>query len=425
MIMKFGWHRSRPCWKEEKRSDGRTAVATPEEYINVPVLRIRDGQNLGSFYRLEVTHWKFELDQQTSYIFDMSFQNLSFVLKKPHDVTFEDRPIPELKTDRDVLVQVKVTGICGSDVHYWQHGRIGDFVVNAPMVLGHESSGIIAKVGSAVTSLKVGQPVALEPGIPCRHCVPCKAGKYNLCPEMKFAATPPYDGTLTKFYVLPEDFCVPLPENVSLEEGALVEPLSVGVHIMKQAEIKPGQSIIVFGVGPIGLLCCAVARAFGASKVIAVDINQERLDFALKYAATGAFSPMTQEGRSPADIADKIKELFGFSVGADVAVDASGAEQSIVTAIHVLRNGGTFVQAGMGRPDIEFPIVAMCCKEITMKGSFRYGPGDYKLAVDLIAAGMVSVKELVTGKFKFGQAEEAFNQVLGGKGIKILIEGVE
>ncbi|RPB18440.1 GroES-like protein [Terfezia boudieri ATCC MYA-4762] len=355
----------------------------------------------------------------------MPSQNLSFVLKKPHEVTFEDRPVPELKSDRDVLVQVKITGICGSDVHYWQHGRIGDFVVKAPMVLGHESSGIIAKVGPAVTTVKVGQQVALEPGIPCRYCVPCKAGKYNLCPDMKFAATPPYDGTLAKFYVLPEDFCVPLPENVSLEEGALVEPLSVGVHIMKQAEIKPGQSIVVFGVGPIGLLCCAVARAFGASKVIAVDINQDRLNFALKYAATGTFNPMTQVGKSPAENAETINGLFRLTVGADVAVDASGAQQSIVTAIHALRNGGTFVQAGMGRPDIEFPIVTMCCKEITMKGSFRYGPGDYKLAVDLIATGKVSVKELVTGRVKFGQAEEAFNQVLGGKGIKVLIEGVE
>ncbi|KAF8470876.1 chaperonin 10-like protein [Kalaharituber pfeilii] len=355
----------------------------------------------------------------------MATKNLSFVLKKPHEVAFEDRPIPELKSDRDVLVQVKVTGICGSDVHYWQHGKIGDFIVKAPMVLGHESAGIISKVGPGVTSLNVGDRVALEPGIPCRHCVPCKAGKYNLCPEMKFAATPPYNGTLAKYYVLPEDFCVKLPENVSLEEGALVEPLSVGVHIMKQAEIKPGNTIVVFGAGPIGLLCCSAARAFGAAKIIAVDINQDRLAFAEKYAATGTFNPMTQGGSTPANNAEKMIELFGLGAGTDVAVDASGAQSSIVTAIHVLRTGGTFVQAGMGRPEIEFPIVTMCCKEITMKGSFRYGPGDYKLAVDLIATGRVSVKELVTGRFKFGDAEEAFNQVLGGKGIKILIEGVE
>jgi len=347
------------------------------------------------------------------------------VLKKPHELTFEDRPIPELKNDKDVLIQVKITGICGSDVHFWQDGCIGDFIVKAPMVLGHESSGIIIKIGPAVRSLKVGDRVALEPGIPCRHCVQCKAGKYNLCADIKFAATPPNDGTLAKYYVLPEDFCVLLPENVSLEEGALVEPLSVGVHVMKQAGIKPGQSIVVFGVGPIGLLCCAVARAFGASKVIAIDVNQARLDFALKYAATGVFNPQTQGGQSPTENADKIRELFGFTAGTDVAVDASGAQQSITTAIHVLRHGGVFVQVGMGKPIIDFPIVALCCKEITMRGSFRYGPGDYQLAVDLISAGRVSVKELVTGRVKFTQAEEAFCQVLSGKGIKILIEGVE
>jgi len=353
----------------------------------------------------------------------MSQKNPSFVLKKPLVLAFEDRPIPELTNERDVQVRVQFTGICGSDVHFWQDGRMGDFVVKNPMVLGHESSGIITKVGRGVTSLKVGDNVALEPGIPCRYCVPCKAGKYNLCSEMKFAATPPCDGTLAKYYILPEDFCVPLPVNVSLEEGALVEPLSVSVHAMKQAAIKPGQSIVVFGVGPVGLLCCAAARAFGASKVIAVDINQSRLEFALKYAATGIFNPMTEGGKPPTESADKIKELLGSIVGADVAVDASGAEQSIVTAIHVLRNGGTFVQVGMARQNIKFPIVIMCCKEITMKGSFRYGPGDYQLAVDFIASGRVSVKELITKRVKFYQAEDAFNLVLSGKETKVMIEG--
>ncbi|KAI5803386.1 chaperonin 10-like protein [Peziza echinospora] len=352
-------------------------------------------------------------------------KNLSFVLKKVNEVVFEDRPIPELKSDREVLIQIKVTGICGSDVHYWTHGAIGSFIVKAPMVLGHESAGIVVKTGSAVSTLKVGDRVALEPGTPCRHCVQCKAGAYNLCPDMKFAATPPYDGTLAKYYVLPEDFCVKLPDNVSFDEGALVEPLSVGVHIMKQAQIKPGSSIVVFGAGPVGLLCCAVAKAFGATKIIAVDINQDRLDFALKYAATGVFNPITQGSKDPAENAEKLNGLFNLGVGADVAVDASGAQPSIAAAIHVLRQGGTFVQAGMGKPDIDFPIVAMCCKELTVKGSFRYGPGDYKLAVDLISSGRVSVKELITGRVKFEQAEDAFKQVLGGKGIKILIEGVE
>lgn len=202
----------------------------------------------------------------------------------------------------------------------------GPFVVTKPMVLGHESAGIIHKVGSAVKDLKEGDRVCLEPGQPCRRCPFCKVGKYNLCRDMAFAATPPYDGTLCRYYRIPADFCYKLPESMSLEEGALVEPLSVGVHITKQAEIKPGQTVVIYGAGPVGLLCMAVARSFGAAKVIAVDINEERLAFAKKYAATGIFSP--QKGESPLEAANRLIEENGLGFGADAAIDASGAEVS-------------------------------------------------------------------------------------------------
>ena len=237
---------------------------------------------------------------------------------------------------------------------------------------------------------------------------------------MKFAATPPYDGTLTGYYVVPEDFCYKLPPHMSLEEGALIEPLAVAVHITKQAVIVPGESVVVMGAGPVGLLCAAVAKAFGAVKVIAVDIQQQRLDFAREFTATGTFTP----SRVPAEEnAAKLVEEFGLGAGADVVIDASGAEPSIQTSIHVLRTGGRYVQGGMGKSDITFPIMALCTKEITMKGSFRYGSGDYKLAVELVASGKVDVKQLISRKVGFGEAEEAFKDVKAGKGIKILIEG--
>lgn len=153
------------------------------------------------------------------------------------------------------------------------------------MVLGHESSGTVVSVGSSVTTLKEGDRVAMEPGICCRRCVRCKEGNYNLCLDMRFAATPPYDGTLAKYYVLPEDFCYKLPEHVSLQEGALMEPLAVAVHVTKQSRIRNGDSVVVFGAGPVGLLCCAVAKAFGAGKVVAVDIQKGRLEFASEFAA--------------------------------------------------------------------------------------------------------------------------------------------
>lgn len=190
-------------------------------------------------------------------------QNLSFILKKPNDVEFAERPVPELPTPHDVLVAVNYTGICGSDVHYWQHGAIGHFAVKDPMVLGHESAGTVIQVGSAVKFLVPGDRVALEPGYPCRRCDGCLAGRYNLCPDIIFAATPPYDGTLTGFWAAPADFCYKLPEHVSLQQGALIEPLAVAVHIVKQAGISPGTSVVVMGAGPVGLLCAAVARSFG------------------------------------------------------------------------------------------------------------------------------------------------------------------
>jgi D-xylulose reductase len=201
-----------------------------------------------------------------------------------------------------------------------------------------------------------------------------------------------------------------------------MEPLSVAVHIVRQAHVSPGQSVVVFGAGPVGLLCCAVATAFGASKVIAVDIQQPRLDFAKQYAVTATFLP----GKVSAMMnADRLKEENELGAGADVAIDASGAEPSVHTGIHVLRNGGTYVQGGMGRSEIQFPIMAACSKELNIHGSFRYGSGDYKLAVGLVSSGKVDVKKLITGTVKFEEAEQAFKEVKAGKGIKTLIAGID
>ncbi|KAF2168686.1 hypothetical protein M409DRAFT_65551 [Zasmidium cellare ATCC 36951] len=353
---------------------------------------------------------------------DPDHHNLSFVLNKPGDVTYEHRTIPQLGP-YDALVHVHYTGICGSDVHYWKHGRIGNYVVNDPMVLGHESSGIVVSVGSNVTSLAIGDRVAMEPGIPCRRCTRCRGGKYNLCPHVKFAATPPVDGTLTKSYALPEDFCHRLADHISLQEGALVEPLSVAIHIVRQAKIKPGQSIVIFGAGPIGLLCCAVAKVFGAVDIVCADLSESRLNFAKSYAATQTY--LTRQQTAEAAAADILRTCGLSEDGVDVAIDATGAEPCIQTSVHLLRTGGTYVQAGMGKSEVVFPIGALCGKEITVKGSFRYQEGDYGLAVEMLAKSRLSVKELVTNVVGFDEAETAFWNVSTGKGIKTLIKGVD
>ena len=257
--------------------------------------------------------------------------NLSFVLHGVENVKYEDvrpsrpgkrgkkfaeqqRPIPKISRDQ-VLVRIEKTGICGSDVHYLQHGRIGTFVLEEPMCLGHESSGTIVQLGEGVLvshRLRVGMRVALEPGVSCRTCHACKCGSYEvghltkamwgtwsssdsqLCPQMSFAATPPSTfGTLARYYVLPADLCHRIPDAVSFENGAMIEPLAVGVHsVGALGKCKSNQIVIVFGCGPVGLLCMAVARALGARRVIAVDVNTERLDFAKTYAATDVHRPV-------------------------------------------------------------------------------------------------------------------------------------
>lgn len=238
---------------------------------------------------------------------------------------------------------------------------------------------------------------------------------------MKFAATPPVNGTLTKYYALPEDFCYKLPDHVSLEAGALVEPLSVSVHVVKLAEIKPASSVVVFGAGAIGLLCCAVARAFGAQKIVCVDLNESRLAFAREFAATHT---VLSRKESPEDTAARLIEECELGRGADCVIDATGAEPCIQASIGVARAGGVYVQAGLGTPKVTFPIGVVCDKELVVKGSFRYGPGDYQLAIDLLADQRVDVEKLITGKFTFEESERAFENVAAARGIKTLIEGV-
>ncbi|KAJ6515779.1 xylitol dehydrogenase [Mycena sanguinolenta] len=364
--------------------------------------------------------------------------NPSFVLKAIEEVVYEQRPIPEISGNQ-VLVEVKKTGICGSDVHYLVHGRIGDFVVHNPMVLGHESAGIVSKVGPDVKHLKVGDRVAVEPGATCGACDACKLGRYNLCPDIVFAATPPYDGTLGRFYRVPAHLAYPLPDGVSLEDGAMMEPLAVGVHsVSNLGGFRANQSIAVFGCGPVGLLCMAVAKALGASRIIAVDIVPARLEFAKEYAATDTYVPVAaNEGESKLDYskrnADAMKQQLHIedrgANAIDLVIDASGAEVSIQTAFYVVKTGGTFVQVGMGNPNVTVNLGMLMVKELNYKGSFRYGPGDYPLAIGLVARGKINLKPLVTHRFPFNDAITAFKATRSGKSedgkgvIKAIISG--
>lgn len=225
-------------------------------------------------------------------------------------------------------------------------------------------------------------------------CEYCRSGNYNLCPDIKFAATPPYDGTLTKYYILPHDMVVPLPGNVSLEEGgiallivliqALMEPLSVAIHVCRQASVSAHKTVVIFGAGPVGLLSAAVSKAWGAKQVISVDIQKSRLEFAKRFAATGTFLP-DKPGKEVSNIdyaqkvGEKIKKEFNLGEGADCVIDATGAEVCTLSGLYACGKGGTFVQAGMGKDILSaFPITLICVREISVKGSFRYIHGCYK-----------------------------------------------
>lgn len=316
-------------------------------------------------------------------------------------------------------------------VHFWTHGGIGAKGVSPthPLTMGHEASGVVHSTGSAVTSLRPGDRVAIEPGFPCRRCKACKSGRYNLCQSVEFAAAPSPDhlsdvhGTLCKFYTAPEDFCYKIPADVSLEEAVLVEPLGVAVHVVRLADVRPGQEVVVMGSGTIGLLCAAVAEAFGASKIVVVDVLDRKLEFASGFIDCETFKPDT--AASAEDNAARLLREHKFGEGVDSVLECSGAESSMQTGIHVLRLGGTYVQAGVGKPYQMAPILAMSEKEVIFKGCFRYSSGDYELALSLLKRKRVSVKELISSMVPFERAAEAWERTKRGEGIKNLIRGVE
>ncbi len=323
----------------------------------------------------------------------------AMVLERPTVMTMARRPRPEPGPD-DVLVRVHRVGICGSDVHYYTHGRIGSFVVERPLVLGHETAGVIEGVGSDVSPDRIGERVAIEPGVPDRTCEWCRAGRYNLCPNVAFLATPPYDGSFADYLVTPSDFAFALPANVSLDEGALVEPLSVGVYAVRRSGLLPGQSAAVVGAGPIGLVTMQVARAAGAGRIIAIDREAARLTTAAALGATETVDA------SSSDAEATVAELTGGR-GVDVVFEAAGSPLTCALAVRLAVRGGTVVNIGLPPEDnFPYPLVLAMAREIDVKTVFRYA-NVYPAAIALIASGRVDVRSLVTHRFTLERAEDA------------------
>ncbi|XP_052762477.1 sorbitol dehydrogenase-like [Mya arenaria] len=331
----------------------------------------------------------------------MATENLAAVLHGPLDVRFQQLPIPDLAPD-DVLITMGSVGICGSDLKYWQTGKCGRFSLDAPMVMGHEGAGTVLRLGSRVKDLKIGDSVAVEPGVPCRVCRLCKSGRYNLCKDVTFCATPPDHGNLCRLYKHPADFCFKLPPHVSLDEGALLEPLAVAVYSCQRGGVTAGSNVLVCGAGPVGVLTMLVAKRMGAAQVIATDISDHRLAQAMSLGADHVIKVNTDD---PRELANDIAETLGEQP--DVSVECSGVDFSFRTAIHATYPGGSIVMVGRGSYDVTIPYTVAATKEVDIKGIFRYA-NNYPAALDFVSSGSVDVRSLISHHFSLKETVQAF-----------------
>lgn len=317
------------------------------------------------------------------------------VLRGVRDIVVEQRPTPVPAAD-EVLVRIAAVGTCGSDVHYYQHGRIGSYIVESPMILGHEASGTIVAVGDSVPADRIGQRVSIEPQRVDRTCRYCKSGQYNLCVNIEFYATPPIDGAFAEYAVIQQDFAHSVPDSISDDAAALMEPLSVAIWSLQKAGVSAGSSVLIAGAGPIGIVTAQTARAFGATTIVVSDPMPERREVALRYGATSVIDP------AAAATVDAGAAGSGF----DAFIDASGAPSAVRAGILALRRAGSAVLVGMGADDVSMPVSTIQSRELTVTGVFRYA-NTWPTAIALVAAGLVDLDALVTGHFGLDAVEDA------------------
>lgn len=313
------------------------------------------------------------------------------VLRGVGQVAVEERSVPEPAAD-EVLVEVGSVGVCGSDVHYFEHGRIGPYAVDSPLILGHEAGGTVVAAGAGVTSLQVGQRVSVEPGVPCRSCPQCLAGRYNLCPDVRFFATPPHDGAFSEFVAMPAAFVHAVPDTVSDDAAGLLEPLSVGIWACRRAQVAPGSTVLVTGAGPIGLIAAQTARAYGADDVVVTDVNPHRLRLAEKL------------GLGTIDVSRTA--LTDAGLEADVLLECSGNARATWDAVSTMARAGRVILVGMGGDTVQLPLSYVQDRELTISGAFRYA-NTWPTAIELVASQRVDLDSMVTGHYSLADVEAA------------------
>ena len=340
----------------------------------------------------------------------------ALVLEATRQLSLRDIELPQAVGPRDVKIRIHTVGVCGSDVHYYTHGRIGPFKVEQPMVLGHEASGTVVEVGADVTHLKVGDRVCMEPGIPQFDSPATMRGMYNLDPAVRFWATPPIHGCLTPFVVHPAAFTFRLPDNVTFAEGAIVEPLSIGLQAAKKAAMKPGDVAVVIGAGTIGAMTALAALAGGASRVILADVVGAKLRH---FAGIPAVTTVNVSEQSLAAVVADVTQGWG----ADVVFEASGNAKVFDTLLDHVCPGGCVVLVGMPPERVALDVVAMQAKEVRFESVFRYA-NIFPRALALISSGMIDVKPFISRKFAFSEGVKAFEEAAAGhpEDVKIQIE---
>lgn len=326
------------------------------------------------------------------------------VLRAAWSIELQERPVPTPAPD-EVLIEVAAVGVCGSDVHFYEDARLGDWVVTEPLVLGHEAAGRIVAVGTEVAPERIGQRVSIEPQQPSPTSVESMRGEYNLDPDMRFYAVPGVDGAFQEYVTIQSHFAYEVPDSVSDDAAALMEPLSVAIATARKAEIAPGTRIYITGAGPIGLITAQVARAFGAREVVVADVNAERRDIAMQYGATHAHNPATDS-------------MHGL--GADAFIDASGAEPAVRDGFAAVRPGGHVVLVGMGASEMTLPVSTIMNRELRVTGVFRYA-NTWPTAVSFVADRTVDLDGLVTGHYALDQVAAALESTRQSGTLKSIV----
>ncbi len=328
----------------------------------------------------------------------------ALVLERQHVLSLRPIELPMEVGPADVKIAVHTVGICGSDVHYYTHGRIGPFVVEAPMVLGHEASGTIVEVGAEVSRLKVGDRVCMEPGIPDPTSKASRLGMYNVDPDVRFWATPPVHGCLTPHVVHPADYTYRLPDNVSFAEGAMVEPFAVGMQAATKARITPGDVAVVLGAGPIGVMVALAALGGGCSSVIVADLVDEKLAIAAQYPGISTVN-ITKDSLEDA------VAVVTHGWGVDVVFECSGAAKAFESVMTLPRPGGCVVIVGLPVEPVPFDVSLASVKELRFETVFRYAH-QYERAIALFASDKVDLKPLVSESFAFKDSIAAFDRAV-------------